>query len=103
MAIYRFTKQPYRIGRVHHKAWSYLIAPTGEDDAVWAARAKAYWELQQETFGVTFSNFTAAIDWEARVYITYAVLTGVLPGERRVDYVVPRVAEERQRRQMLHG
>jgi len=103
MSIYRYTKQPYVIGRVHHKAWSYLIPPTGEDDPIWAKRAKDYWELQQETFGVKFSNFTLAIDWEERVVVTYAILTGVLPGERRVDYVVPRVREERQRRQHLHG
>lgn len=103
MSTYRFTKQPYVIGRVHHKAWSYLIPPTGEDDPTWAARAKDYWELQQETFGVKFSNFTLAIDWRERVVVSYAILEDVLPGERRVDYVVPRVADERKRKQALHG
>jgi hypothetical protein len=103
MAIYRFTKQPYVIGRVHHKAWRWLIPPTDEDDPVWAARAKDYWELQQETFGVKFSDFTLAIDWDEGVVISFAMLLDILPGERRVGYIVPRVAEERQRRQQLHG
>lgn len=103
MSVYRYTKQPYVVGKLHHKAWSFLIDPSGESDPVWAKRAQDYWELQQETFGVKFSNFTIAIDWQSRVVVTYAVLEDVLPGERRVDYVVPRVREERQRRQALHG
>lgn len=104
MSTYRYTKQPYVIGRIHHKAWSYLVEPTSETDPVWAKRAKDYWELQQETFGVKFSDFTLAVDWESRVVVTYAMLLDVLPGERRVDYVVPRIRDERARRQALvHG
>lgn len=105
MATYRYTKQPYVIGRLHHKAWQFFegLGPTSEADLIWAKRAKDYWELQQETFGVKFSDFTLAIDWEDRVVITYAMLLDVLPGERRVDYVVPRIRDERQRRQALHG
>lgn len=103
MSVYRYTKQPYVIGRTHHKAWSYLIEPAGDDDPVWAKRAKDYWELQQETFGVKFSDFTLAVDWQERVVVTFAILVDVMPGERRVDYVVPRIRDERQRRQALHG
>jgi hypothetical protein len=103
VSIYRYTKKPYVIGRVHHKAWSALLPPEGEYDPVWAKRAKDYWELQQETFGVKFSDFTMSVDWDAHVVVTYAMLLDVLPGERRVDYVVPRIREERQRRAALHG
>lgn len=103
MSVYRTPKRAFEVGKLHHKAWSYLIPPEHDTDPTWAKRAKDYWELQQETFGVKFSNFTMAVDWEERVVITWAVLVEVLPGERRVDYVVPRVLEERARRQALHG
>lgn len=103
MATYRFTKRPYVIGRVHHRAWSYLIPPTHDYDPIWVERAGEYWAIQQETFGVKFSDFTISIDWDERVVVTFAVLLDVLPGERTVDYVVPKVREERARRQSLHG
>jgi len=103
MSVYCYTKQPYVIGRIHHKAWSYLLQPDGEYDPTWVQRAKDYWEGQQERFGVKFSDFTMAVDFEARVVVTYAMLLDVLPGERRVGYTVPRIAEERKRRQALHG
>src|SRR5690242_8757284 len=72
MSIYRYTKEPYIAGQVRHKAYSFLIDPSGDDDPVWAQRFKDYWELQQETFGVKFSNFTLAIDWESRVIVSFA-------------------------------
>jgi len=105
MSIYRASKNPGGIGTVRHKAWSYFegLGPTGEDDPIWAKRAKDYWELQQETYGLKFSNFTLVIDREERVVVTYAVVLGIMPGERRVDYTVPRIADERKRRQALHG
>lgn len=102
-AVYRFSKKPVRIGEVRHKAWSWLVPPTSEIDPVWAARAKDYWELQQETYGLAFSDFTMVMDWENHVVITFAIVLDVLPGERRVDYVVPRVREERARRQLLNS
>lgn len=101
--VYRYSKKPVTIGEIRHKAWQWLIPPTNDADKVWAARCKAYWELQQETYGIVFSDFTMSMDWEARVVVTYAVVLDVLPGERRVDYVLPRVREERARRQALTG
>lgn len=102
-AVYRFCKKPVRIGEVRHKAWQWLIPPTSEIDPVWAQRCKDYWELQQETYGLAFSDFTMVMDWESHVVITFAIVLDVLPGERRVDYVVPRVREERARRQLLNS
>jgi hypothetical protein len=100
---YRYLKNPVRIGQIRHKAYSWLVPPTDEGDPVWAKRFQAYWELQQETYGFKLSNFTMAIDWDERVIVSYCIVEDVLPGERTVDYVVPRVREERARRQMLHG
>lgn len=100
-AVYRYSKKPVTIGEIRHKAWQWFIPPTDDADKVWAARCKSYWELQQETYGLLFSDFTMSMDWEARVVVTYAVVLDVLPGERRVDYVLPRVREERARRQVL--
>lgn len=101
--IYRTMKRPVTIGKLRHKAWSWLIPPTSDADPVWAKRCQDYWELQQETYGLVFSNFTMVMDWEEQVVITYAVVLDVLPGERRVDYVVPRIAEGRARRQLLNS
>lgn len=95
--IYRTMKRPVVIGKLRHKAWSWLIPPTSDVDPVWTKRCQDYWELQQETYGLVFSNFTMVMDWEEQVVITYAVVLDVLPGERRIDYVVPRVADERRR------
>jgi hypothetical protein len=100
-AVYRYSKKPVTLGEVRKKAWQWLIPPNGDTDPVWAARCKAYWELQQETYGLLFSDFTMTMDWEARVIVTYAVVIDVLPGERRVDYVVPAVFEARRRLQLL--
>ena len=95
-AVYRYSKKPVKIGELRHKAWGWLVPPAHDLDPVWSKRCQEFWELQQETYGLVFSNYTMVMDWEAHVVITYAAVLDVLPGERRVDYVVPRVAAERR-------
>ena len=101
MPTYRYTKNPVRIGQIRHKAWSWLIPPASEHDPVWAQRAKDYWELQQETYGLKLSNFTISIDWDAKVVLTYVIVLDVLPGERRVDYLLTKVREARAKQRSL--
>lgn len=101
MSVYRTPSKEPTKGELRHKVWAYLIEPTSEQDPIWVQRCKDYWELQAETYGWHMSDFTIAVDWQERVVVTWSVLQDILPGERRPDYVVPRVAEERARRQGL--
>ena len=96
-ATYRYTKNPVTIGQLRHKVWRYLVEPIDDDDPTWIMRCGNYWTIQQETFGLLFSPFAFTIDREAQCVITWAVLLDVLPGERIVDYICPRVREGRQR------
>jgi hypothetical protein len=95
-STYRLMKQAPTIGEVRHRVWQYLIEPSSDQDPVWAARCGNYWQLQQETYGLKFSDFTFVIDWEARCVITFAVLLDVMPGERVAGYKAPRAREAMQ-------
>ncbi len=80
--VWKTMENPPIVGRVRHKMWRWLIPPAGEADTVWAERCRAYWELQERTYGLKMSNFTLAIDWDEGVLITYAVVEAILPGRR---------------------
>lgn len=83
-------KNPAHPGEVRHKVWRWLLEPTSSDDPVWTERARAYWELQQETYGLRFDAISVLIDFDERRVITAARVSEVLPGERVSGYVAPR-------------
>ena len=91
-STFRYCRNPPVIGEVRHKTWACLIAPSGPTDPLWAKRCKDYWELQQETYGLKFSNFTMDVEFEnGLAYLTtWAILLDVLPGRRSRDYKAPR-------------
>lgn len=93
-ATYRYMRKPAYVGELRVKTWACLIPPTSDSDPVWAQRCKDYWELQQETYGLKFSNFTMAADCEAGLWYlsTWAVVVGIMPGRRVHGYTAPRVA-----------
>lgn len=90
MSTYRAMKNPATPGQVRHKVWAFLIEPTAADDPAWAERCRAYWELQQETYGLRLSDFSMVIDFENQRVVTATQVVEVLPGERTLDYVAPR-------------
>ena len=89
-AVYRLMKYKPVVGDLRVKSWRFLIPPSGEDDPVWAQRCREYWELQQETFGLKFSDFTMMIDYDEMIVTTAATILAILPGERRMSYTAPR-------------
>lgn len=95
-SVYRYTRNPVKIGQIRHKTWSWLLTPDGDYDPAWVKRSKDYWELQQETYGLKFSDFTLVVDYPTRTVTTWAVLLDVLPGERQIDFTPRRVIEARQ-------
>lgn len=99
--VYRTPRNEPKRGEVRHKVWRYLFEPEGEYDPVWAERCKAYWELQAETYGWKMSNFTMTVDREEQCVVTWCIVEDILPGERRDGYTLPRVLEERAKRQAL--
>ena len=94
-STYRYCKNPPVVGQIRHKVWRYLVEPLHEQDPEWIKRCANYWTIQQETFGLVFSDFTLSVDFDEGCVITYVVLLDVLPGTRTADFVCQRVREGR--------
>ena len=90
MAIYRKAILPFEKDQLRMKTWR-AILPNGPDeqDPLWSARCKEYWELQQRVYGVKLTDFTMLMDAEGDGFSgfvsTYAVVVDVFPGERTSD------------------
>jgi hypothetical protein len=95
-SVYRFMKRPAYPGQLRLKAWPYLVAPSGANDPEWMTRAISFWQLQAETFGLRFEDdLKLMVDYSSGVIVSAIHVAEVLPGQRRRDHVVPRVAEQR--------
>lgn len=86
---YRWMTKPPVIGTLRAHSWRYLMPPISDDDPAWIERCKAYWALQEQTYGLRFSNFTMRVGWEEMLVYTHAAILDIMPGRRVADYVVP--------------
>lgn len=86
MTLYRQPKEPFEPGKMRVKTWRMFEVNVAQDDPIWAARCKQYWELQERLFGVKMSDFTMLVDNNEGFVSTYSVCMDVLPGERTTDY-----------------
>lgn len=90
MTVYRLPKEapvPGQPSALRLKTWRTLPGMViAQDDKLWAARCKQYWELQGRLFGWRMSDFTMIVDATEGFVSTYCTVLEVLPGERTADH-----------------
>lgn len=83
VAIWQEARRPFAVGELRSRTWRCLIPAEGDDDPLWAERAKDYWQLQERTYGVKFFDRIAnAYDPDLMTMTTFATVERVLPGQR---------------------
>ena len=94
---YRFLRHPAYPGQLRLKTWAFVVPPRGPLDPEWQRRAKEFWELQAETFGLKFADdqMHVMVDYQSGCVTTAVHVEEVLPGRRVKDFATPRVAERR--------
>jgi hypothetical protein len=93
---YRYLRKPAYVGQLRMKGWAYVIPPSGAADPEWIKRAKEFWQLQAETFGLRFEDeILLSVDYGSGCVVSAVHVAEILPGRRTRDYATPRVAEKR--------
>ena len=80
--VYRLMANEPEPNQLRARSWRYLIEPINEQDPLWVKRAKDYWELQEQVYGLDMSDFTITVDRELQVVTTFSAILRVKPGKR---------------------
>lgn len=73
-------KNPTKVGQLKAMTWK---APFVHGvNQVWANRCRDYWDLQERTYGVIYSDHRNAYDEMTSTITTFATVLAIVPGER---------------------